>query len=417
MKKNYIGFVNDHSGSMVNLTKDAMTDFNANIKQIKDSATEHMIDTIVSVVSFGKLPANIEREIVLSNPHVLRPLTSWKTCGGTPLYDAVANLINLFKALPDANKPDVSFLIIVTTDGEDNHSTRYRAVDLKELIKSLDNRWTIVCRVPKQYPTVMNNIGIPIGNIQIWDTTQDGLDKSSQQTQTAIQGYYAQRVKGKTGVNTFYSNTSQVNISKLNDITKEVSLYVVEAHNLPLNDRLEIEDFILQHRMQYLKGAAFYQLTKTEARIGPKKKILIRDRNTGKIYHSDLVRDMLGLPKYSNARLHPGEHGNFDIFIQSESTNRLLVLGTGVIYWEKIGTEFTEAERTKYNKKEKPDVVKLPAIHGKTKPTPSPIPSQKKITEVIPLTFKTRALARAYAKKQGLQVIDLIDAKPRWRVM
>ena len=33
----------------------------------------------------------------------------------------------------------------------------------------------------------------------------------------------------------------------------------------------------------------------------------------------------------------PGDHGNFDVFIQSTSTNRNLVAGTEVMYWENVG--------------------------------------------------------------------------------
>ena len=49
MSKNYIGFVNDHSGSMWCLAEAAIKDYNANIKAIKDAATKEMLDIVVSV--------------------------------------------------------------------------------------------------------------------------------------------------------------------------------------------------------------------------------------------------------------------------------------------------------------------------------------------------------------------------------
>ena len=418
--KNYIGFVNDHSGSMEYLTTAAMNDFNSNIEQIKNSATEYMLDTIVSVVSFGaKGGADIEKEIVISNPHVLKPKIDWKARGGTPLYDAIAELIYLFKSLPDANEPDVSFLLIITTDGQDEHSETYTTHSLQQLINSLDDRWTIVCRVPKYYPQAMENIGVPVGNIQVWNTTNTGLKESSDKTKQAINAYYTQRSEGKRSSNTFYTNVSNIDITKLEDITSKVSLYVVKDIHVPSDGRLQLQDFILKHRMNYLKGSAFYQLTKTEARLGHKKIILIRDRNTGKIYEGKLVREMLGLPTNSNARLHPGEHGNFDIFIQSESTNRLLVPNTGVIYWQDIGTQFTKAELDLYlgkTKSTKLDVVELPSVHGNTKPTPSPIPKANK----RPMSFATRKLAREFAKANNMKVYDSnitgLNTTHRWYV-
>ena len=51
--KNYIKFVNDHSGSMVSIAKAAMKDYNANIDAVKSAATREMLDTVVSVVGVG----------------------------------------------------------------------------------------------------------------------------------------------------------------------------------------------------------------------------------------------------------------------------------------------------------------------------------------------------------------------------
>lgn len=51
--KNYISFVNDHSGSMSGLASAACADFNANIAAIKDAASAEMLDTVVSVAEVG----------------------------------------------------------------------------------------------------------------------------------------------------------------------------------------------------------------------------------------------------------------------------------------------------------------------------------------------------------------------------
>ena len=128
--KNYIGFVNDHSGSMQGLARAAILDYNANIAAVKDAATREMLDTVVSVVGIGlKNPAEyacqVLRQVVISNPHVLKPIFAWPTPGGTPLYDGIGSMIELFQSLPDINSPDVSVLIVVTTDGEEAHSTKY----------------------------------------------------------------------------------------------------------------------------------------------------------------------------------------------------------------------------------------------------------------------------------------------------
>jgi hypothetical protein len=130
---------------------------------------------------------------------------------------------------------------------------------------------------------------------------------------------------------------------------------------------------------------------------------------------------MLGLPSNQNTRLHPGDHGNFDLFIQSESINRKLVGGTGVAYMAKLGTEFTQAEIDLYTKPKatvvtKPAVVELPKVWCTNKPTKSPIP-------VTPRThyFETRDDARSFCRNEGISQTLIVNDKGaakgcRWSV-
>ena len=414
--KNYIGFVNDHSGSMFKHRTAAIADYNTNITAVKDAATREMLDTVVSVVGvgIGQGGYNTSRQVQVSNPHVLRPIQNWSTEGGTPLYDGIADMINLLKSLPDANNEVVSFLVMVTTDGEEAHSKFYTAARLAALIKEVSDtgRWTFVLRVPvNANMSAINNLGIPLDNIQKWDTTSSaGITASTAQTTTAMSGFFAARSSGLRASSAFYSNTSAVNVAALVDVTKETSLYVVPQESMGI----EIRDFILKHRMKYLKGAAFYQLTKTESRVSHTKMIAIRDRATGKVFAGQDARKMIGLPTDQNARLHPGDHGAYDIFIQSESVNRKLVAGTGVLYWEKIGVPFTEADLAYLQPKPvaAPGPVVLPAVVAKTTPTKSPIPVAHKIAgphvNGKPVRmFLSRSEARCHGSARDIKAPDV----------
>jgi len=379
MNKTHWGFVNDHSGSMASLANAAMADYNVNIKAVKDAATREELDTIVSVVGIGigNGGYGVERQVVISNPHVLKPLTSWPTPGGTPLYDGIGEMIELFESLPDARMPNVSYVVMITTDGEERHSREYNQFTLGRKITALQatGRWTFVGRVPVGFRSELQGLGIPDGNIIEWETTAEGMAKSTAATQAAVNSFSAMRSAGKTSSTVFYASASAVDTGKLVELVegKDVSLYVVPSED----NGIEIRPFILRHRMEYLKGSAFYQLTKTEPRVQPTKMIAVRDRNTGKIYAGADAREMLGLPDDRNVRLHPGDHGNFDIFIQSESVNRKLVSGTGVIYWKAIGKPFTEADLAYLQPKaDKPQVVQLPAVPVTNKPTPNPASSK-----------------------------------------
>jgi hypothetical protein len=402
--KNYIGFVNDHSGSMQNLARAALTDYNAQIAAVKNAANTEMLDTVVSVVGVGVPGGSLtKRQVVISNPHVLRPMTSWPTNGGTPLFDGIADLVNLFKGLPDATDTNVSFLVLVTTDGEEAHSTFYNEKSLTDLINSVKatGRWSFVARVPStanQWTLAqLERIGFPKDNIQKWDTTEAGMAASTQVTTTAMGSFFAARSAGATASSSFYANAAQVNLAVLEDISKKVSLYVVD----PADEGIQIRDFILKHRMEYLKGAAFYQLSKTEAKVSHTKLVLVREKVTGKIYSGKEARQMIGLPTDRNARLHPGDHKNFDLFIQSESVNRKLVGGSGVVYWKELGVPFTAADLA-YLQPKAPVAaptapVQLLQVPVSTTPTKSPIPVTPNFRY-----FETREDARMFCGAHGI---------------
>lgn len=402
MTKTYIGFVNDHSGSMWHLAKAAIKDYNSIIESVKNAATREMQDTIVNTVCFGLNHPSITRQVINSNPHVLNPVISWPAIGQTPLYDAIGDAIDLLKSVPDYDNSNVSFLVSITTDGGENNSNRYDMISIRFLIEQLQasGRWTFVIRVPVGNKKFVANIGIPVGNIQEWETTNEGLEASTVKTQSAVDQFFTMRSSGRRSSTTFYADASNVDTSNLVDITSEISLYVVPVDKMGI----EIRDFILEHRMEYLKGAAFYQLTKTEARVQPAKLILVHDRGTGKIYAGKDARSMIGLPSDKNARLHPGDHKNFDIFIQSFSVNRKLVGGTVVVYWSKIGVPFTDKDLEYLKPKAKTAAVELPKVEPANKPTKSPIPVQNKVLSPsvngkFVVFFSTRKEARDYNLK------------------
>lgn len=429
-QKTYVGFANDHSGSMIGLREPAIRDYNNTIKAITGAASREVLDTIVSVVKFD---TTVQRQFVNSNPHVLQPVTEWSIGGCTALYDGIGELIDLFKTMPDYDNPNVSFLISATTDGDENASHKWSAGVLAREIAALQRtgRWTFVLRVPKGCKRDVSNLGIPDGNIQEWETTREGMERATTQTTQAFDTYYATRASGQKSSNVFYTSTADVDTSKLADISKETSLYTVDASQ----NGIQVRDFILTKRVEYLIGGAFYQLTKTEPRVSPTKLILIRDKSSGKVYAGKDARTMLGLDTVNNARVHPNHGGGgYDIFIQSESVNRKLVAGTGVLYWAAAGRKLTQADLDKYvGQKAAPAVPVLPDAPATGRPTPNPVSvtTQKKqatvpasmlrpqpinpkdggrvrfhAAPVNAVFYATRDMARAQALVQGKKSYD-----------
>lgn len=315
---------------MSGLQRAAMNDYNQSIQAVKDASRVNDIDTIVSVVRHeGKLV----REVVNSNVNQLKELSTYETPGwDTPLFDSVADLIDLLQSAPDIGKPGVTFLVMAITDGQ-NNAGKTTGAQLGRRIQQLQStdHWTFVFRVPRGYSRALEQLGIPGGNIQEWDQTERGMRESTVQTVSAWDTYYRGVKSGVTSTKSFYANMGGVSsyevASKAENISREVTIYPVTA-------RGEICNVVSQktHR-PYEKGTAFYQLTKTEKAVQSYKIIAVRNKVTGSVYAGSGARQILGLPTSSTIRLVPGNHGEWDIYIQSTSSNRILLPGTTVLYW------------------------------------------------------------------------------------
>lgn len=342
--KNYIGISRDHSGSMGHIASAAARDYNSNISAIKESSLREGQDTIVSVVRCGVgSRGSVEREITNSSVTTLEPLNESRYVadgGSTPLFDSVGELIELFERVPDAKDPTVSFLVMAITDGQDNSSRRWSAHSLGQKIRQLQatDHWTFVFRVPRGYKRDLVHMGIPDGNILEWEQSTRGVEVASQATTKAFDEYYSSRSRGLTSTQNFYTtDLSGVNKAtvkaKLVDISREVEFF-----DVPKTGSLEIRKVVEAKTGQPLvKGTAFYQLVKTEKEVQDYKQIAIRDKKSGAVYSGAEARSMLGLPYNGTVKIVPGNHGTYDIFIQSTSVNRKLVPGTQVMYWPKVG--------------------------------------------------------------------------------
>ncbi len=337
--KNYIGISLDTSVSMRGIALAAGRDYNSTIAAINEGADEHNIDTIVSVVDCGVgQHGTVERRVVNSSVSKLKPLKDgeYKVSGySTPLFKSVEELIGLLEAVPDANDPDVSFVLQIVTDGGENV---YSASQVNKVVKKMNDlsrtdRWTFSFRVPRGGSNHLISLGVPAGNILEWDQTDKGVQAASNQTRDAFKSFYAARAKGVTSTDKFYADLSKVTITEVKkvlvDISKEVVVYVVS----PNNDGVQIRDFVEAQGIPYTKGCAFYMLSKTE-KVQDYKQIAIRNKSTGAVYSGFAARDLLGLPHNGEAKIAPGQHGQYEIFIQSTSVNRKLVTGTNLMVWK-----------------------------------------------------------------------------------
>lgn len=332
--KQYVGISRDHSGSMSSLRNVAMIDYNDNVAAIQSASKQNDIDTIVSVVRCG-IRGRVDREVVNSNVTMLKPLTAYPVDGQTPLFDSVGELIDLLSNVPDAADPNVSFLVMAVTDGQENTSHIWTGAKLSARIQELQgtDRWTFTFRVPRGYRMYLAGMGIPTGNIQEWEQTERGMQESSVLTAAAVGTYYVSRTLGVRSTDHFYANARSISSdtakATMTDISNEVAIWPVHQGGEQI--RLFVEK---RSGKKMTLGTAFYQLTKREKEVQSYKMIAIREKSTGKVYAGQSARDLLGLPMQGTIALSPGDHGQWDIYIQSTSNNRVLIAGTNVLYWE-----------------------------------------------------------------------------------
>jgi len=347
--KTYIGIARDRSGSIrsYGLERPCARDYNSQLQEIQHNTQQHQLDSIISVVDFG---SSIEPFVTVLPVMSVQPQSEHlfkATLGQTRLYDAVGYLINQFSRMPDANDPNVSFLILAITDGEENASYEWLGSRLGGEIFKLHatDRWTFTFRVPHGYKRSLVNMGIPANNIMEWEQTEQGLRVAETATRAATASYFSARATGVGSTKAFYTtDLSGVDVkaiqSTMTDISAQVNEWKVTASHC-----FEIRDFC--ERMTgkpMLRGAAFYELVKKEDEVQEYKLIMIRDRATRAVYAGHGARQLLGLPTTGTIQLRPGDHAAYDVFIQSTSVNRKLPVGTTLMYWPNVGVGYIDGK-------------------------------------------------------------------------
>lgn len=133
-----IVFVLDRSGSMSGLEADTIGGFNSTLAQNKTSDTAALASTVL----FDHVSEVIHDRIPIDD---VPPLTE-KECfvrGNTALLDAVGDAVrhirNVHKYAREEDRP-AKTLVVLTTDGMENSSTRYTYADIKKLLTEQKKR-------------------------------------------------------------------------------------------------------------------------------------------------------------------------------------------------------------------------------------------------------------------------------------
>jgi hypothetical protein len=328
---NHVALLIDSSGSMGSLRAEVVEQINKQIANTKAAAYANKQKTLVSVYTFSgrgslcTLARNLHPEAVQ-----MFSVYNYNPDGQTALCDSILQVINNLRVEDDGAKT-TSFLMVVVTDGQENDSyaSPQTAADAIFKAQSTD-RWTFAMLMPPGGRAWARKLGVPDGNIQEWEATKAGLDRAGVVLTASASNYYTARSGGMTATTKFFTDLSSVrqkDLNKLADLTGQFKRWQVKSE-------IAISDFVQnEHGRAYEVGKAFYQLTKPE-KVQAYKGIVIEDRATKKLYGGDEARQLIGLPTTpgSVVKVNPGNHANFNLFVQSTSMNRKLVRGTTLLY-------------------------------------------------------------------------------------
>lgn len=332
---NHICVVLDSSGSMYHLRSKAIDAYNKLVSDIKNKSKEYNQETYLSVCFFNHRTEFPYKGVDLNQITDISGI--YRPNGQTALFDAVGQSISLLSQHEQKNVPphvkNTSFVVLVITDGQENSSCIYTAKDLVRLIKSkiATDEWTITFSVPNGCKDTIKNLGIDDGNIQEWEQTEIGIEKNIYSANSVgLTNFFDARQRGLRSVSSFYVQTDLSNLSKsvltskLNDISGDFKSYTVDRE-------VPIKQFVEEKTNKpYVLGYSYYNLSKPEE-VQPQKEILITEKGRKEVWGGREARDLIGLPHGYKAKVVPGNHANYDIYVQSTSVNRKLVRGTKVL--------------------------------------------------------------------------------------
>lgn len=257
----------------------------------------------------------------------------------TALLDATVRALDDLRVTPQKYGQH-AFVMYVLSDGIENDSHLVTVPGFRDKLTGLPDNWTVASLAPdREAVSYLQRVGFPSGNIDIWDTTSaSGAIGAFSAVDTSIANFMGQRQRAKETGTTFTSTRNlfsmtpdtlnQTNIAKAG--LHEVPSYKYAIFQNTSGIRQEIRPFVegrfreTGSPQKYRLGSAYYRLNKIE-HIQPQKQIVIRDKQSGKVYAGDQARELLGLPSNMTVKVGPQDNPKYDVFVQSTSVNRKLI--------------------------------------------------------------------------------------------
>ena len=242
--------------------------------------------------------------------------------GSTALNQAIFHSILKHVDTVSTDSLDIAHLLYVLTDGGENSST-VKTSDVKREIEALNDDWTVILMGVADIKNYGKSIGIPPGNIHVWENTKESLEYGTQQVSGSTASYTTMRSAGIKKMSAYY----QTDLSKLTQqaVTTSTKKLSKRDFNIVQNGEnvVEMEPLMQAVGVEYKRGNHFYNLIKNET-VGTEKQLIVMDKKTGYAYAGDGVRSLLKLPNTS-VLMTPTLSPDYDVFVQSLAPNRKIM--------------------------------------------------------------------------------------------
>jgi Mg-chelatase subunit ChlD/phosphoribosylformylglycinamidine (FGAM) synthase PurS component len=337
----------DESGSMSGLGRHVPRIIERTIAEMKDasvSLASANIDQTYGIMRFGGYYKSFAHVVTpdlyksdlcfrdqLDADGVVEAMKDYSPSGSTPMLRAIVEAYEKIK------NNDIQ-MILVLTDGEENSSGLTHVQQFRTLMRNCPNNLTVAFLVPDERVKrgIQSAYGIEPGNVKVWDATSvEGLQTASAVT---VRSQYARTATlsagGTRSSNYFGIDLEDVSVEKAKENLHEITEYRILNSNAEQEIRRLVEQ---ETKKPYIVGNAFYELVKSEQVVHETKQIAIRDPRTGKVFGGSTARQRLGLPS-GRIKMKPGEHGQWQVFIQSTSVNRKIPANSCVLVFDSTRT-------------------------------------------------------------------------------
>jgi hypothetical protein len=104
---------------------------------------------------------------------------------------------------------------------------------------------------------------------------------------------------------------------------------------LHVDEITPIKEFAEKNGLKFRKGRGFYQFMKSEM-VQEHKEVILRNRTTGDMFSGPEARNFIGLPFGERGVLRPKLFDDYEVFVQSTSSNRKLIPGYKFLYENEV---------------------------------------------------------------------------------